>query len=109
MKAVVLLSALAALASAAVNVPDTHIVHEKRDTSNPRWVKRHRVSSRAVLPVRIGLAQSNLDRVHDYVREVSDPTSSKYGQYWSSDEVIDHFKPSAETVEAVKGWLSAEG
>ncbi|KAI1327012.1 peptidase S8/S53 domain-containing protein [Xylariaceae sp. FL0255] len=107
MKAAILLGALPALVQAAV--PDTHAVHETRDTGNARWVKRNRVHSRALLPVRIGLVQSNLDKIHDYLMELSDPASKKYGQYYSSDEIVELFKPASETVEAIKQWLSDEG
>ena len=39
----------------------------------------------------------------------SDPSSSKYGQYWSADAVHEMFAPSEETVAAVKGWLTSSG
>ena len=39
----------------------------------------------------------------------SDPTSPKYGQHWSSEEIINHFSPSEETVSAVRNWLVDSG
>jgi tripeptidyl-peptidase-1 len=39
----------------------------------------------------------------------SDPSSPKYGQYWSAAEVHDMFAPPEDTVAAVKGWLTSSG
>jgi len=46
-------------------LPATHAVHEKRHSHPRQWVKRDRLHSKAVLPMRIGLTQGNLDRAHD--------------------------------------------
>lgn len=97
---------------ATVAVPDTHAVHEKRDVSSPlssRWTKRSRVEQHRKLPVRIGLAQSNLDEAHEHLMRISDPASPHFGQHWTSDEVIDFFQPSDEAVDAVTQWLSEHG
>lgn len=46
-------------------VPETHVVHEKRGVGHrfttSKWVKRDRLEKNAVLPVRVGLKQQNLD------------------------------------------------
>jgi subtilase family serine protease len=39
----------------------------------------------------------------------STPGSANYGKHWTSEEVIDMFKPSEETVSAVHDWLVASG
>jgi tripeptidyl-peptidase I len=106
MKFTALLAAAAGLVSA---VPDTHVVHEKRQWESSRWVKRGRIADDALLPVRIGLTQTNLDSVHEHLMALSDPKSKKYGQTWTADEVIEAFKPADETVNAVKQWLADEG
>jgi Pro-kumamolisin, activation domain len=62
-----------------------------------------------ILPVRIGLAQSNLDKGHSSLMDVSDPRSPNYGKYWSADKVHDAFAPSRETVKEVMEWLSSAG
>ena len=62
-----------ALAAAIVNAlpaSSSHIVHERRDSLHPRWLKRDRVPSHKKLPMRIGLTQSNLDQAHDYLMDV---------------------------------------
>ena len=47
------------------------ILHEKR--SNAKMSERNRVDGDAILPIRIALAQSNLENGYGYVMEVSDP------------------------------------
>ena len=99
-------------AAAAFAVPSDHVVHEKRDDSaSSRWVRRERVRPHAILPVRIGLKQNeaNLDRAHDYLMDISHPSSINYGKHWTPEEVIDAFKPTDETVESVRQWLIDSG
>lgn len=60
--------------ASAKPVPETHVVHEKRGlphhVSASQWVKRDRVDKRAILPMRIGLVQSNLHKGHDWLMDV---------------------------------------
>lgn len=43
------------------SVPATHQVHEQQDAHwSTRWEKKARVPARTLLPIRIGLVQSNL-------------------------------------------------
>ena len=90
-------------------VPSSHIVHERREVLSSRWVKHHRIPGDILLPVRIGLTQTNLDKIHEHVMKLSDPKSTKYGQTWTTKDVIETFKPAEKTVNAVKNWLSGEG
>ncbi|KAK4547340.1 hypothetical protein LTR36_000996 [Oleoguttula mirabilis] len=59
--------------------------------------------------MRIGLAQSNLDNAHEYLTDLSHPASANYGKHWTSEQVIDAFKPSHEAVETVREWLADSG
>ena len=52
-------SALTALAVAAPS-PARHVLHEKRNRPATDWVKGSRIEGSAILPIRIGLTQSNL-------------------------------------------------
>lgn len=65
----VLLSGLAARA-AAVPFPANHVVHERRENVPKAWVKRDRLDAAAIVPVRIGMKQSNLEKGHDFLMEV---------------------------------------
>jgi tripeptidyl-peptidase-1 len=51
-------------------VPHSHVVHEKREVTSSQWVKREKLSSTVILPMRIGLKQRNLDRGHDFLMDV---------------------------------------
>lgn len=50
-----------AVTASAISTPNNHVLHEKRDAPLKHWTKRSTVDARAVLPMRIGLTQSNLD------------------------------------------------
>ena len=55
---------------AAAPRPTNHVLHERRDDVPKAWVKRARIDASAILPVRIGMVQSNLDKGHDLLMEV---------------------------------------
>ena len=55
------------------------VLHEKRDGAPHQWTKRSRAHTYEILPVRIGLIQSNLHRAEEYILDVSDPTSPNFG------------------------------
>ncbi|KAI4141846.1 MAG: hypothetical protein LQ340_007523 [Diploschistes diacapsis] len=101
------LGALAQISSALP--PPGHSIHEKREVTSSRWVKRDRLPSDARLPIRIGLSQSNLDQAHKYLMDVSDPKSKNYAKHWTQEEVIAKFAPSKEAVEATREWLVKSG
>jgi tripeptidyl-peptidase-1 len=67
----VAVAAIAALSNAAP-APIKHVLHEKRQTPSSDWVKVARIKGTAILPMRIGLTQSNLDKGHDLLMEVYD-------------------------------------
>uniref|UniRef100_A0A093V056 Aorsin n=1 Tax=Talaromyces marneffei PM1 TaxID=1077442 RepID=A0A093V056_TALMA len=101
-------SALTALAVAAPS-PAKHVLHEKRERVSTDWVKGARIERSAILPIRIGLTQSNLPHGPEVLKEVSDPRSDKYGQYLSMGEVHDLFAPVEHHVESIKEWLHHSG
>lgn len=103
------ITVLVALVPAVVALPDTHVVHERRDVTSARWVKRGRVRPEAILPIRIGMTQRNLDKGHEFLMDVSHPASPNYGKHWSIDQVIETFQPESETVAAVYTWLLESG
>jgi tripeptidyl-peptidase I len=97
------LLASTALIAGALSVSTSHVLHEKRSVSLPH--KRHRVDGDAIVPIRIGLRQSNLHTGYERLMEVSHPASEKYGKHLSKEEVHSIFAPAAETVDIVKNWL----
>jgi tripeptidyl-peptidase-1 len=65
------LAAIAALSNAAPAPSQVrHVVHEERKMPASDWVKSTRIEADAVLPMRIGLTQTNLDRGEDFIREM---------------------------------------
>lgn len=60
--------------AAAKPVPETHVIHEKRDVAHrfttSKWVKRDRLGQNAVLPVRVGLKQQNLNSGAEWLMDV---------------------------------------
>jgi tripeptidyl-peptidase-1 len=84
-------------------------VLEQRDSTPHAWTRRSRLDGDAVLPVRIALAQSNIHRAEEFILDVAGPSSPKYGQHWTPQQIAKTFAPSKETVEEVKEWLQAAG
>lgn len=83
-------SLVGALAVSVFALPASvpHVVHEKRGGGSS-WsqVANLKPAGRTMLPVRIGLKQSNLDRGHDILMDISSPTSANYGKHLSTNEV----------------------
>ncbi|KAH8812738.1 peptidase S8/S53 domain-containing protein [Xylogone sp. PMI_703] len=86
-----------------------HVFHERAVESPEEWVKLGNINRNGLLPVRIGLAQQNLDQGHELLMERSNPDSPKYGQHMTQQEVTDLFAPHNDSVDAVHSWLEAEG
>lgn len=74
-----LFAAFAALSLVqAVPLASTHSLHQKRDLQSSPWVRRSRVESSAVLPMRIALTQRDLHKGYGLVMDVYvQPSSSK--------------------------------
>ncbi|MCJ1419206.1 hypothetical protein MMC32_005559 [Xylographa parallela] len=104
------LIALAALAASVVAAPSgRYVLHEKRDHTPQGWWKTSELQANDRMPMKIALTQSNMDKLEDYLMEVSHPTSEKYGQHWTAKQVADAFAPSKETVDTVRDWLVSSG
>ena len=56
--------------STAAPAPSAHALHEKRDAPATDWVKGARIEGDAILPMRIGLTQMNLEKGYDYLMDV---------------------------------------
>ncbi|KAN0104205.1 subtilisin-like protein [Hyaloscypha variabilis] len=109
MKSFVALLAAAVATVNAVAIPAHHEVHEKRETLHPRWTKRDRVESHKVFQMRIGLKQSNLEKGYEHLIDVSDPASPNFAKHWTSEEVVEAFRPSQQTEDEVRNWLIDSG
>jgi tripeptidyl-peptidase I len=69
------IAAVAAIAALSNAVPASfkNVLHEKRQAPSSDWVKVARIEGTAILPMRIGLTQSNLEKGHDLLMEVYVP------------------------------------
>ncbi|KAF8864014.1 putative protease S8 tripeptidyl peptidase I [Acephala macrosclerotiorum] len=101
------LLASTALFACVLSFSTSHVLHEKRSFSLPH--KRQRVDGDAIVPVRIGLRQSNLHTGYERLMDVSHPSSANYGKHLSKAEVHSIFAPADETVDIVKNWLLSTG
>ncbi|CZR60665.1 related to Tripeptidyl-peptidase sed1 [Phialocephala subalpina] len=91
-------------------VPASHSLHERHLPHwQQQWSKRSRIPDTQILPMRIGLKQSNLDVGHDKLMEISTPGTESYGKHMTSEEIIDFFAPHESTVEVVTEWIVSSG
>ncbi|TVY86452.1 Aorsin, partial [Lachnellula willkommii] len=87
----------------------TYSLHEKRSALPKSWVRSNRVEGDSILPVRIGLTQTNLENGYGHLMDVSHPDSPNFGKHWTAEQVHEMFAPSKETVEMVREWLVSTG
>ena len=97
------------ISAAAAPKPASYTLHEERTTKPLHWEKRSRTDANALLPVRIGLTQSNLDKGPILLDEVSTPDHPMYGQHYTAEQIHDLFAPNDESVTIVKDWLHGSG
>lgn len=93
----VLCSATVLLANcAASQIASTHVVHEQRPGPPQGWMRRPSYDVSGVLPMKVGLRQRNLHRADEWLMDVSDPASTKYGNHWTAKEIVETFAPRSE-------------
>ncbi|KAK2072007.1 hypothetical protein P8C59_006386 [Phyllachora maydis] len=96
--------------AADTSLPPTHRLHERHLPHwGKHWAQKDRVPGSTLLPMRIGLKQSNLDKGAELLMDISDPHSANYGKHLTADEVTDLFAPSQSAADQVIDWLTAAG
>ncbi|TQV99889.1 hypothetical protein V2A60_005317 [Cordyceps javanica] len=98
--------------AASLGMPLEMVQHEKRPGSGgsrAAMVKLGAAQPSTTVPVRIALAQRNLDRGMDLLLAVADPDSPTYGRHYTHQQVVDTFAPAQESVDAVRLWLVEAG
>ncbi|EMD39042.1 hypothetical protein CERSUDRAFT_112730 [Gelatoporia subvermispora B] len=103
-----LIAAFSLVAHSSPLIP-RRIPHETRRAAPFGWQPVRRAEPSTILPLRIGLAQSNIADLEFYLSDVSHPDSPNYGKHWNAAQVTDKFRPAAEAVETVRAWLSESG
>ncbi|GAM84188.1 hypothetical protein ANO11243_021810 [Dothideomycetidae sp. 11243] len=93
-----------------VRAVHAHSVHEKRSILPQGWSRQGvDLDKDMILPMRIGLTQSNLDKAYEHLMDVSHPTSPNFGKHWTAKQIKETFAPSDESVDAVRAWLAEVG
>ncbi|KAK4234765.1 peptidase S8/S53 domain-containing protein [Achaetomium macrosporum] len=95
---------------ASWGIPTSHVIHERHEPIHLEgWATREPADAEWMLPVRVGLKQSNMDKGHELLMDISNPRSPNYGKHLTRSEVIELFAPSNRSVEKVKRWLISGG
>jgi tripeptidyl-peptidase I len=81
-----LVLAFAALASAKPTT-SSHVLHESREDVPAGWVSTGAASPSAQINMRIALPSKDFAGLEKILYEVSEPTSAKYGQHLTTEEV----------------------
>ncbi|KAJ3496822.1 hypothetical protein NLG97_g2374 [Lecanicillium saksenae] len=95
--------------SVALAASPRHVLHEQRSSLHADWAKGEAAHDAIIVPARIALKQSNIEKGQELIAEISDPDSPKYGQYLSPKTIADMFAPQNETINSVKKWLIESG
>ncbi|KDR74659.1 hypothetical protein GALMADRAFT_123401 [Galerina marginata CBS 339.88] len=93
----------------SVHALSPYVLHERRSHVPSGWSLVRRFDPSEVLPLRFGLKQSNMDKLEDFLHDVSHPDSPNYGQHWTPARIAETFAPSTETVDTVHSWLVGAG
>lgn len=72
---------LLAAATGAPTAEKSHAVHERRQNLPAQWKRSAKIHGDSYLPMRIALAQSNLDRADEFLMDVSHPESPNFGKH----------------------------
>ncbi|KAK3314311.1 alkaline serine protease [Apodospora peruviana] len=92
------------------DIPETHVLHERGLPHwSTTWERRAKIPPKALLPMRIGLRQPNLDVGHDMLMDRSNPESPNFRRHLSAREVIDLFAPPEDSVQLVTNWVMSAG
>ncbi|EGO26347.1 hypothetical protein SERLADRAFT_436158 [Serpula lacrymans var. lacrymans S7.9] len=90
-------------------VPLPYVLHEKRSSAPYGWSRARKLSSTAIIPLRFAIAQSNIDKMDEYLYDVSVPMSPNYGNHWTAAEVAAKFAPSHDSIDTIHSWLMHSG
>ncbi|KAF7334234.1 Subtilisin-like protein [Mycena sanguinolenta] len=102
---------LVVAAAVAAQSLSPSVLHAKRSAPPAGWSRVRRHAPDAVLPLRFGLTQPNIDMatLETLLNDVSHPDSPNYGKHWSPGRVASHFAPSNEAVHTVVSWIADSG
>jgi subtilase family serine protease len=73
------------------------------------WTEVQRASKHETLSLRLALKQQNLDVLESTLLDTADPASANYGQWWSSEAILDLVSPSIRVSNSIVEFLVANG
>ena len=86
-----------------------YVLHEKRSYVPSGWSLLRRQNAFHIIPLRFGLKQSNMDKIQEFLNDVSHPDSPNYGKHWTPGRVAKIFSPTQEAFDTVQAWLVNSG
>ncbi|KAJ7908382.1 family S53 protease-like protein [Mycena leptocephala] len=101
-------SFIAALVTLVIATPTDRsalLVHEHRAQPARGFVSTGPAPSDAELTLRIALKPNNIAGLESELYAVSDPSSSRYGQHLTPEDVAEYVKPTSDALSAVTSWL----
>ncbi|KAF7319284.1 ATP-binding cassette transporter [Mycena chlorophos] len=101
------LATLVKLAAATPTRRDAMVIHERRAQPAKGFVNAGPADSSTQLQFRVALVPNNIAGLESELYAVSDPSSSRYGQHLTPDQVAEYVKPDAASLAAVTSWLQA--
>jgi len=71
-----------------------------------KWKYDSSCDENEYLELTFAIKQQNTDLIHQKLFEVSDPSSSKFGQHWTMESIHEFLKPKDLSIELVLDWLN---
>ncbi|KAJ6550464.1 family S53 protease [Mycena vulgaris] len=101
-------SFIAALVTLAIATPTDRsalLVHEHRAQPARGFVSTGPAHPDVELTLRIALNPNNIAGLESELYAVSDPSSSRYGQHLTPEDVAEYVKPTSDALSAITSWL----
>ncbi|KAH9921162.1 tripeptidyl peptidase A [Fomitopsis serialis] len=107
LRSALLWAILGALAAAA----PAEYTHRVKETVHPPrgWNALRPAPPAHTIELRIGLPQPKFAELEEHLYAVSDPSSERYGEHLSKEDVEALVAPHPESVQLVEDWLASHG
>jgi|EP01046_Picozoa_sp_COSAG06_P000634 hypothetical protein len=108
--AAALVAALGGAQAAATADDQPRVLRHRLSPLPDRLVALGRTPPDAILPsLDIALPSRDYDGLQRELEQISDPTSSRYGEWLSDEQVTRHAAATPEAIEAVRTWVAEAG
>jgi tripeptidyl-peptidase-1 len=93
------------LLAAAASPRTLMAIHKRAPSAHNEWERGPKAEPDLIVPVQIDLAERSSSEAADALASLSDPTSSKFGRYWSALDVTRAFALPRQEIKAVLDWV----